>query len=221
MTRRERLLMGTLLVLLLLGGGLVWSVALRPTLEPDVSPLAGLPREFGMWRAVADIPLEDVAEALLRADFSLQRVYWHPVGGEVALYVGYYGTERGGRPEHTPDVCYPNAGWEIAYSKPVTIDPGRGLRANEFEAVREGTRQLVFYWYRSYRGTGLLGTFDQVLDRLAGRIFDHRSDGAIVRASTLIRPGAEEEARRRLRAFASELDPLLDEVWPTERPARG
>jgi len=100
----------------------------------------------------------------------------------------------------------------------IDVDPERGLQANEFEVVREGRHQLVHYWYRSYRNTGLLGGADQILDRLVGRLLDDRSDGALVRVSTPIRTDAA-EARSRLVSFAAQLDPLLQEHWPREAPA--
>ena len=54
-----------------------------------------------------DIPMEGSVEEILRADRHLQRSYYDRAGGLVWLYVGYYGTSRGGRSEHTPWVCYP------------------------------------------------------------------------------------------------------------------
>ena len=71
---------------------------------------------------------------MLRADFNLQRQYRKPLAQPIWLYVGYYGTDRGGHPEHTPDICYPANGWRTLQEATITIDPPRGLRANEFVA---------------------------------------------------------------------------------------
>jgi hypothetical protein len=85
-------------------GSLAWWLQMRPALAVDPAPLANLPRQVGMWRSV-DLPLDSAVESILRADFNLQRAY---VPGRDAahdpvwLYIGYYGTQRGGRPEHTP-----------------------------------------------------------------------------------------------------------------------
>ena len=219
MTQRERMLIGALFVLLAVGGGVVWSVALRPPLVVDASSLDGLPEQIGMWRALGDVPVDGEVEAMLRADFNLQRLYWHPVGGAIALYVGYYGTERGGRPEHTPQVCYPSSGWSILAHRNVSVDPQRGLRANEFEVQRDEELRLIHFYYRNYRTTGMLGGLDQILDRLVSRLVDNRSDGALVRVATPLEAGSQFEARSRLVAFTAELDPMLDHIWPTETPA--
>jgi EpsI family protein len=181
----------------------------------DASALASVPHSIGPWRSV-DIPLEDTVESMLRADFNLQRVYMHPLGDRIEVYVGYYGTERGGRPEHTPWACYPSGGWKILDSRRVWIDRAGGLRANEMEVEQGGERHLVQFWYRSHRRTGMTGTLDQALDRFAALLGDGRTDGALVRVSTKMEAGDLVGARSRLMGFGAQLDQLLAERWPDE-----
>jgi EpsI family protein len=209
----------TLLISLLLGvGALAWWLELRAPLVVDAAALASLPSEIEGWRA-RDVPLESTVERELRADFNLQRVYASPSGEAIWLYVGYYGTARGGRPAHTPRGCYTGAGFGIESARRVDVDPASGLRLNEYIVERGGERQLVHFWYRSHRRTGLLGGLDQNIDRLIGRLWQGRADGALVRLSTALRGGDESVARARLVSFAMRLDPLLAERWPIERPA--
>jgi hypothetical protein len=77
----------------------------------------------------------------------------------------------------------------------------------------------VHFWYRSAQRTGMLGGWDQNADRFVGRLTDGRADGALVRISTPISGDDEISARGRLLGFASVLDPLLAERWPTESEA--
>jgi EpsI family protein len=198
-------------------GALGWWLQLGPQLHLDVSPLESVPARIGSWEAT-DIPVPRAVEAELRADFNLQRAYADRSGQVVWLYVGYYGTERGGRPEHTPRGCYTGAGWGIESSRIVAVTPNGSLRANEYLVTNAGQRRLVHFWYRSHRRTGIVGGFDQNLDRLMGRLFDARADGALVRVSTPILDDDTVAARGRLLAFASLLDPLLGEHWPSEVP---
>jgi EpsI family protein len=208
-----------LLALALLGAGaLAWSLQLRPSLEVDVRPLAELPTRVGGWRAVEDVPMEPAIESELAADLNLHRVYIGPAREPIWLYVGYYGTERGGRPQHTPRGCYPSQGWAIASDRVLAVTPGADLRVNEYLIERSGERQLVHFWYRSYTRTGMLGGLDQNLDRIVGRLAHGRADGALIRLSTPIGAAGEVEARGRLIAFASELDPMFGAHWPTESP---
>ena len=205
-------LLCTLLVAI---GALAWWLQLQPPLRVDASSLATLPGQIGAWVS-RDVPLESAVEAELRADMNLQRLYTHPTGASVWLYIGYYGTARGGRPEHTPRGCYTGAGWGIESSRSLDAEPGGPLRVNEYVVERDGERQLVHFWYRSHRRTGLLGGLDQNVDRLLGRLLDGRADGALVRLSTPLAPGEEVAARGRLLGFAAELDPMLAARWPDE-----
>jgi len=214
--RRQTLLLGGVLLGV---GALAWSLALRDPLVIDPRPLEAFPREIAGWRA-EDVPLESTVESILRADFNLQRVYHHPLGPRIAVYVGYYGTERGGRPEHTPWVCYPSAGWQIDAHRTLLVDPDRGLRVNELEVHQGGERSLVQFWYRSFRSTGLLGGADQAWDRFLGRLRHDRSDGALVRLSSPLGDEDPTVVRSRLMGFARRLDALLDTHWPAEQPAR-
>ena len=204
-----------LLVALLAVGGFGWSLRFRPALDVDVEPLASLPAEIGIWRSV-DQGMNTAVESELRADLNLQRTYSGPAHAPVWLYIGYYGTDRGGRPEHTPRGCYPGAGWFIEHARVLEIAPERALRGNEYLLERDGQQRLVLFWYRSHRSTGLLGGLDQNVDRILGRLGQGRADGALIRVSTPLQAGGEVAARGRLMAFASQLDPLLDEHWPVE-----
>ncbi|MDJ0788376.1 MAG: EpsI family protein [Myxococcota bacterium] len=195
-----------------------WWAQVRPGLDVDASALATLPREIGKWQSV-DIPLEDTVEAMLRADFNLQRIYQHPLGHRVELYVGYYGTDRGGRPEHTPWICYPSGGWEILSSQVLWVDESQGIRANEMTVEKGGERHLVQFWYRSHRSPSLVNGLDQVLDRLVSHATGRRADGALIRISTPIALD-EVSARTRLIAFGSTLEGLIGTRWPSEEPSR-
>ena len=200
-------------------GAIGWWVELRPALRVEPSRLSTLPLRLDAWLG-HPIPVEEAVERILEADYNLQRAYQRREDGALVwLYVGYYGTRRGGRPEHTPDQCYPSAGWRIETQRSVSIDPARGLRANEYVVSRESEQHVVYFWYRSHRATGMLGALDTSLDRIRGRFDGDRADGALVRISTPFLPGGEERARARLDAFARQLDPLFDQHWPVEFPA--
>lgn len=215
----ERLAVAGLLLAMGIVGATAWWLQLRPPLHADYAPLSTLPMTLGSWSGET-VPLDSGVERMLDADFNLQRAYWSPGRDQLIwLYVGYYGTRRGGRPEHTPSACYPSAGWTIEHSRTLAIDPEQDFRANEYVVSRRGRRRLVHFWYRSSRRTGMLGGLDVRLDHLSGRLRGGRADGALVRLSTPLAAGREAEARARLVAFARELAPLLAERWPREFPS--
>ena len=136
------------------------------------------------------------------------------------LYIGYYGTEAGGRPAHTPRGCYPGAGWGIAATRVLDVPGAPGLRVNEYRVERDGQTRLVHFWYRSHRSRSLLGGLDQNLDRLVGRLTEGRADGALVRVSAPLDRGMDEvDLRARLLGFAAGVDGQLGAHWPVEQPA--
>jgi len=206
-----------LVVTLLAVGGFAWSLQLQPVLDIDASALSTLPIRIDGYEG-RDIPLESTVESVLRADFNLQRAYYGR-GSLVWLYVGYYGTTRGGRPEHTPRGCYTGAGWGIETARTLRVAPEGELRVNEYLVEREGERRLVHFWYHSTHRTGMLGGWDQNIDRFVGRLTNGRGDGALIRISTPLEGDDEVLARGRLLGFASALDPLLAQRWPTESEA--
>lgn len=195
--------------------GLAWWLAARPELAVDTSPLAQLPTQLGRWTAQT-IALEPAVETELRADFNVQRAYSTPGEIPIVLYVGYYGTQRGGRPEHTPRFCYTGAGFGILTSSTVDLSREHALQATEYVVVRDDVEQLVQFWYRSHRRTGMLGGLDQNIDRMLGLLLDGRADGALVRISTDVRNGDRETARSRLRSFGTLIDRALADHWPVE-----
>lgn len=219
MIHSDRWLTALLALVVLAAGAISWQVYLRTPLDVEAESLARIPIEIDRWQGEELEVESDIAE-MLDADFNVQRVYEHPIGGFLWLYVGYYGTERGGRPEHTPWACYPSNGWKIVRRDVIELAPDSGLRANEIVVEREGETRLVHFWYQSYRREGLLGEFDQAIERLRNRVFEGRADGSLVRLSTpLDLHESEDGARVRLKQFATSLVPHLREHWPQEAAA--
>ncbi len=200
---------------MLIVGAVGWALRMGPQLHVDASSLADLPVQIAGYRS-AEVPLSSIVERELQADFNIQRAYAGPDGEVVWLYVGYYGTQSGGRPKHTPRGCYTGAGWGIESTRTIEVNPGGELRANEYLIEQSGDRRLVHFWYRSHRRTGILGGLDQNIDRLLGRLIDGRADGALIRLSTPIASNDVVTARDRLISFAGFLDPLIAEHWPLE-----
>lgn len=132
-------------LLLLLGGGLTWSVStglLNPVHPPD---LTILPAELGAFRT---LEVYDVDASLL-GDLPPDRYTFRRVadgaGHEANLYLAYYNRGRrwSGRPHDLP-LCYRAAGWTPAGSEVLHTPSGARCEAQNF---RLGERQIrVFYW---------------------------------------------------------------------------
>ena len=208
-----------LVVLLVIAGGVSWAFQLREPLAVDTSPLRSLPAEVLSWES-RDVPMEGTVEAILRADEHVQRSYWDDgIGGLVWMYVGYYGTARGGRSEHTPWVCYPTAGWEVLEEHSARLAVG-GAEIQEMVVQRGDERRLVHFWYRTSRSDHVVGEIAHAWARFLGRLTIGRADGAFVRISTPLVGEGPESGRARLMSFRSELDGQLAAHWPVETGER-
>jgi EpsI family protein len=203
------------LAILLLAGVAAWTFQSRAPLSPRSESLSELPMQLGSYRGL-DSPVGQNVEDILNADFNVQREYLHPLGQVIWVYVGYYGTARGGTPEHTPQACYAAHGWQILEQQRVLTDPETGHSAVEYVVESRGQQQLVLFWYRSYRTSGLGSTLALQLDHVVGKLRDGRGDGALVRLSTPLTGLDRDAARRMLIGFARELEPKLGAVWPHE-----
>ena len=213
MMARETRQASLLLVVLVLSGSLAWWLSFRPARALDAAELAELPARLNDWQAV-DIAMDEEVTRMLRADANVQRAYYHPHGYAVFVYVGYYGTERGGVPEHTPDVCYPAQGWRIVRGEDIRIGGRDGLSAREFVVEKEGETRLVHFWYRTREATGITSTLALQLRQFWRRLASNRGDGALVRLSTDVLDGDLRGARGKLLAMDRAVDEALSGVWP-------
>jgi EpsI family protein len=211
----ERTGSALLFLVFLAVGAMAWSAQLRPHLVFDTSSLASLSEGFGAWRS-SDIPLDESIESMLRADFNVQRTYSNDLGKTVWLYIGYYGTERGGKPEHRPKVCYAAHGWEIEISTSRELGE---YRATEYIVEKNGERRLVLFWFRSSRGNTTLSSTHIAWDHLLNRVESGRADGSLIRLSTPLPAGQVVDARSRLLYFAEDLNLELETHWPGEKTA--
>jgi EpsI family protein len=209
--------MATLLAfpLLIIAGIVVWSYAMRPTLESHAKSLEGISYELDGYRGV-DTPVGEAVEEMLRADFNVQREYFDAFGNVMWVYVGYYSTVRGGTPEHTPRACYVAHSWSVIDSRTIHAPADDDLSVVEYLVESGGQQQLVHFWYRSFRSTGMLSTLGLQLDHVFGKLVTGRGDGALVRLSTPLIGVERETARAAMIRFAATLDRDLARVWPSE-----
>jgi len=166
-----------------------------------------------------DIPLTESVYKELNPDIYIYRHYLpkfnnHP---SILLYIGYYGTAKGGRTGHNPHACYPSAGWAILDLKKVILFiSGKKVSINQIFIQKNEERRVVLYWYQS-EGNKILDTgIKQNLHRFFCRILKRRDDGAFVRVSASIN-GNSKEILPKVYAFTKQILTLLPHYWPQEK----
>jgi EpsI family protein len=209
----------TSLIILLTAIVLVALISRRS--EPVVvkTNLENLPIQIAGYRAREDFFPDSVYKEL-NADRHVYRHYRNNDGKQVDLYIGYYGTAKGGRTPHNPYGCLPGAGWGIVDSKMVRLKTtyyAGGVTINYILARKGETYESVLHWYQSAGDKVLSTGIQQNIERFIGRTFYNRNDGAFVRVSVFGREENLQESNLLVKSFAEEVLDLLPRYWPEEQ----
>ncbi len=186
-------------------------VVLRTNLE-------NIPMQLAGFTGTNDSFPESVYKEL-NADKHIYRHYRSPDGEQIDLYIGYYGTAKGGRTGHNPHACLPGAGWGIIESSKITLTSSNypeGVTVNYILSRKGDVYEVVLYWYQT-RGTVVLPDgIAQNIQRFIGKVLYNRNDGAFVRVSATTDEQGIEKAKREIIQFGSALLSILPDYWPLE-----
>lgn len=197
---------------------------LMPSREPvqvERSSFVLFPQKLDEWRSGPQQYLDPTIEAVLAADDYLSVGFIAP--GErvpVDLFVAYYNSLTDGSGIHSPEVCIPTGGWEMSQitteDVSVKLTGGDAIEVPVNRAfIQKGlSRQIVYYWFQQ---TGRRLTSDYVAK--AATVVDAltrgRTDGALVRVLTSIRPGeSDAAAEKRLQDFLGSMLGVLPRFVP-------
>lgn len=209
---------GVSLTILLVTIAMVALIATRG--EPVVvkTNLENLPMEIAGYKGTEDFFPDSVYKEL-NADRHVYRHYRNSDRKQVDLYIGYYGTAKGGRTPHNPYGCLPGAGWGIVDSKQVSLKTNNypnGISVNYILARKGETYESVLHWYQSAGNKVLSTGIQHNIERFKGRVFYNRNDGAFVRVSVFGKEEHLKEANLLAKSFAEEVLGLLPNYWPVE-----
>ncbi|MFZ2602637.1 MAG: exosortase C-terminal domain/associated protein EpsI [Candidatus Omnitrophota bacterium] len=166
------------------------------------------PKTIGGWQGT-DIPLEKRDYEILETTNLIMREYKNEKGNIVYLYIIYSGDNR--RALHPPEVCYSGSGATMLNKSVIPIT--NSLKANKFTVENKDSRQLVVYWFKSNE----LNTYNylkQQIKSVVGRMLGKQASGAMIRVSTEIKNGDQDEALKLIKAFCKQIEPLLKKYVP-------
>ncbi len=185
---------------------------------PDRDPFAIFPREVGDWSGRQAF-LDPQIERVLGATDYLDMTFGHQLeSGTVNLFMAYYDKQTEGSGIHSPEVCLPAGGWEIASFQTHPVDM-TGTPFGQFNVnravIQQGlSEQLVYYWFEQ-RGRRITNDFTAKLTVVYDSVMIDRTDGAIVRFITPISPSEPEGAAdERLQRLMREALPYLPRFIP-------
>ncbi|MEP1202160.1 MULTISPECIES: VPLPA-CTERM-specific exosortase XrtD [Rhodobacterales] len=188
------------------------------TVDVPRDPFAIFPRTLGEWKSSPNIALSESVELSLGADdyHSVQLVSAN-AAAPVGFFSAWYDDQTDGG-THSPEICLPGAGWEIAWLERVDISPEVGLDA-PFElnraVIQKGqTRMIGYYWFEQ-QGRHIAWDYEAKFWLLWNGITKGRTDGALVRLLTVIGPDETEvQAEARLKSVFMETIQILPRFIP-------
>lgn len=181
--------------------------------------LEGLPLVISGYTAIED-SFSDAVYKELNADKHVYRHYRARDGDQIDLYIGYYGTAKGGRTGHNPYACLPGAGWAIVDSRKVGIrnySQSSDAEVNYVHARRNEVNTVMVHWYQTAGKTAMSTGIQQNMKRLLGRLLRNRNDGAFVQITSQVPDEMVAAAETRVSIFAENVLQLLPGYWPVER----
>jgi EpsI family protein len=202
-----------ILVALIAGAGVYAAGASGPETPIDRAPLASLPMTLDGWEGRDSTPFADDLVAALGVDDYVNRYYVRADQRPVALYVGYYASQRQGDTIHSPQNCLPGAGWQPVSSERVTLSAnGTPLDVNRYVIQKGLERQAVLYWYQG-RGRVVANEYANKAWLMLDAARLRRTNGALVRIITPV-AGTTSAAFDELSAFTAALFPRLTAHLP-------
>jgi EpsI family protein len=202
------------LLLLILTVAMVGCLSKRQVPVVVQTNLERLPREIGGYIAVDGTFPESVYKEL-NCDKTVYRHYLNG-NGVLSLYIGYYGTAKGGRTTHNPYDCLPGAGWVILETKMINTAMNDSA-LNYIRAKRDGVNTVMVHWYQT-AGTKVVATgIRQNMERFWGRLLHNRNDGAFIQITAQVNDEDVEPTLRKIENFSGQIVELLPKYWPVEK----
>ena len=189
----------------------------RPVVEVVDNGFYKIPHKIGEWIGDDHTFSQEVYDEL-RADENFYRIYKRSDGATLGLYIGYYGTKRGGHPDHVPTGCYPSSGWKIEEIKTLSIALGENtaINVNNLYAVKGERKEQTLYWLQNFLGDVTNNGLGQNLEKIKTKVLYNRNDGAFIRVNSRVITTRKDTIKFQ-KEFIKLLMPYLKENWPIEK----
>lgn len=190
----------------------------------DRAPFFEFPRQLGEWKQAG--PRQALSQGVqlnLGADdyhqVSFLNTNAQSASPAVGLFMAWYQDQSKGG-VHSPEICLPGAGWEIAWLERSDIaaemQSDVPYMINRAIIQKGETRMMVYYWFEQ-KGRKIAWDFAAKYWLMMDGIRTGRTDGALVRLTTPILSGeTDAQAETRLKDVLHELDPVLTRFIPAE-----
>lgn len=184
----------------------------RTEIIPARTDYSAYPLEFGEWKGRKG-SIEKIYLDELRLDDYFIADYVNDRGDGVNLYMAYYESQRSGAAAHSPRSCIPGGGWRIKSHSTISI-AGNSITTNRLHIKKGDYGQLVYYWF-DQRGRDITNEYMVKWYLFWDSLTLGRTDGALVRLTTSLKPGEDvARADKRLSEFSYLIQTTLPDYIP-------
>lgn len=187
---------------------------------PIKKPLSLFPHQIADYHLSNSFQSSGEVLKMLGVDDYIQYNYINEANSRINLYAGFYKAVGVSGSYHSPKNCLPGGGWGIDTVKKVDLQAGIENKNNSTVSemlIRNGADyQVVLYWYQN-RGRIIASEYWEKIYLVLDALFKGRRDGTFVRIMTVAQDGDIKGAEDRIKAFAEQVMPLLDEHLPGAR----
>jgi len=197
------------LAVMLITGSVLAYRAHSPEIVPPHLAFANFPLQLGIWSG-QEISIEANYREIGEPGRGLLRFYRSNSSEQITLFIDS-SDER-----HSPERCLPEVGWKPLQLRQIPLEvPGiTPFLVNEYIVAKGNDRQLVLFWFQG-RNRAIASEHRDRLYIVLDRILKNRTDGALIRLSTLILPGeSTDQALQRILPFANQVVPQLPHYIP-------
>ena len=191
----------------------------RGNIAPERDSFALFPRELDGWRQAGPREfLKPGIENKLAANDYHQVTFVKPeTNGSVSLFMAWY-DDQSKDGVHSPEVCLPGSGWEIAWLERTDITEQMGsklpFRINRAIIQKGEARMMVYYWFQQ-KERRIAWDFAAKFWLTVDGIRTGRTDGALIRLTTHIGMNeSNEQAEERLQEMLMAIQEPLPRFIP-------
>lgn len=191
----------------------------RGSNAPERDSFAIFPRELDGWRQAGprEFLAPGVAEVLAADDYHQVSFTKPGAGAHVGLFMAWYDDQSKGG-VHSPEVCLPGSGWEIAWLERSDLTAEMGtdtpFKINRAIIQKGETRMMVYYWFQQ-KERRIAWDFAAKFWLMVDGVRTGRTDGALVRLTTPIGGNeSDEAAEARLRDMLHAMQSPLPRFIP-------
>jgi EpsI family protein len=176
----------------------------------DVLYTGNIPIIVGDWYG-KDIPMDDNTYDILETRDAFMRQYVNSSNERVMFTIVFARDNR--KVAHPPEVCFSGGGWERANRDIQTMSAGNlAVKANRLILQKGTEKQVVFYLYKA--GEKFTPNYyAQQLNIILNGMLRKDTSSALIRVSSMDN-GDVAEATDRVRRFAEEMIPIVEEYLP-------